>query len=227
MTGTYALHILVGGLGIVSGFLALYTTKGARLHKKSGRVFVYVMVTTALTGMIMAVALGVAPEVNVPAGLLTAYLIVTALATVRPPFAGSRGLLIAGMLVGFGVAAANLVLGARTLAGPAATRGFAFPFFMFAVVGGLGGAGDLRVLRLGPPRGAHRLARHLWRMCFALFIAALSFFIGQADVFPPPIRIRPLLGLPVFLVLVTMFYWLWRVRIRQSLRGVVESGRLG
>ena len=223
MKGTYVLHILVGGLGIVSGFLALFTVKGARLHKKVGMVFVYVMVTTALTGMVMAVVLGAAPRINVPAGLLTAYLILTALTTVRPPFAGGRTVLVVGMLVAFGAGLFNLALGAETLAGPARTRGFAVPFFMFATVGLLAGAGDLRVLRTGPRRGTHRLARHLWRMCFALFIAALSFFVGQADVIPPPFRIRPLLPLPGLVALVMMFYWLWRVRIRQSLRGVVEA----
>jgi len=99
--------------------------------------------------------------------------------------------------------------------------GFAFPYLMFGTVGLLGGGSDLRVIRSGPLTGTARIARHLWRMCFALFIAALSFFIGQAKVFPEPIRIRPLLALPVLVVLVTMFYWLWRVRIRQSLRGMV------
>lgn len=49
-------------------------------------------------------------------------------------------------------------------------------------------------------------------MCFALFIGAISFFIGQADVIPEPFRIRPLLALPVLAVLVTMFFWLWRLR---------------
>ena len=29
----------------------------------------------------------------------------------------------------------------------------------------------------------------------------------------------PLIALPVVAVLVTMLYWLWRVRIRRSLRG--------
>jgi hypothetical protein len=57
-------------------------------------------------------------------------------------------------------------------------------------------------------------------MCFALFIAALSFFIGQAHVFPKPIRIPGLLALPVLAVLVTMLYWLWRIRIRRSLHGI-------
>jgi hypothetical protein len=59
-------------------------------------------------------------------------------------------------------------------------------------------------------------------MSFALFIAALSFFIGQAQVFPEPVRIRPLLALPVLAVLVTMLYWLWRVRIRRTLRPIVH-----
>jgi hypothetical protein len=76
--------------------------------------------------------------------------------------------------------------------------------------------------RSEPLRGVFRLARHLWRMCFALAIAALSFFIGQSKVFPKPIRIIPLLALPLLAVLVTMLYWLWRVRVRRSLRGIAR-----
>jgi peptidoglycan/LPS O-acetylase OafA/YrhL len=71
------------------------------------------------------------------------------------------------------------------------------------------------MIRAGGLRGASRLARHLWRMCFALFIAALSFFLGQSDEIPEPLRILPLLALPVLMVLVTMLYWLWRVRRRR------------
>lgn len=61
-------------------------------------------------------------------------------------------------------------------------------------------------------------------MSFALFIAALSFFIGQARVFPQPIRILQLLALPVLAVLVTTLYWMWRIRIRRSFRGIVHVG---
>ena len=71
------------------------------------------------------------------------------------------------------------------------------------------------MMRSGPLEGARRIARHLWRMSFALFIAALSFFIGQAKVLPEAIRIPGLLALPVLAVLVTMFYWLWRVRAKR------------
>jgi len=48
--------------------------------------------------------------------------------------------------------------------------------FFIATVRLLAAAGDVRIMRIGVPRGGPRLARHLWRMCFALFIAAGSFF---------------------------------------------------
>jgi hypothetical protein len=88
----------------------------------------------------------------------------------------------------------------------------------------LAGIGDVRMIRSGLLRGAPRLARHLWRMCFALFIAAGSFFLGQAKVIPKPIRIIPLLAIPVVAVLVTMLYWLWRIRVRRSFARIVQIG---
>jgi uncharacterized membrane protein len=218
---TYAVHIIAGSLGIITGFVTLYATKGGPLHRRLGLVFVYAMLTTAVLGGLIASVLGVAPSINIPASTMTAYLVITALMTVRPPFAGSRPLAVALMLVALVVGGINLAWGFQAVAAGGERAGFAFPYLMFGTVGLLGGGSDLRVIRLGPLTGTARIARHLWRMCFALFIAALSFFIGQAKVFPEPIRIRPLLALPVLVVLVTMFYWLWRVRIRRSLRGMV------
>jgi hypothetical protein len=62
-------------------------------------------------------------------------------------------------------------------------------------------------------------------MCYALWIAAASFFLGPrarvAKVLPEALLNPALLALPVLLVLVVMFYWLWRVRIRRSFRGLV------
>jgi hypothetical protein len=52
-------------------------------------------------------------------------------------------------------------------------------------------------------------------MCLALWIAAASFFLGQADVFPESLRIMPLLCTPVLLVILLMFYWLARVLFMQ------------
>jgi hypothetical protein len=80
--------------------------------------------------------------------------------------------------------------------------------------------GDARVMRFGVPRGGPRLARHLWRMCFALFIAAGSFFSVRervAKILPEPFTTAPMRALPILLLFAAMFYWLWRVRGRRRL----------
>jgi uncharacterized membrane protein len=221
MDTTLFLHIVAGGLALVSGYVALYAAKGATLHRKSGMLFVYAMLVMSVGGLVIAAGRGAAPAINIPAALLTSYLVVTGLATVRPLGAGGRWLVHGALLLAFAVSLTTLALGARALAAGGPQRGLAVPLFMFGVVALLAGVGDLRMMRSGGLRGAARLARHLWRMSFALFIAALSFFIGQAKVIPEPIRIPGLLALPVLAVLVTMLYWLWRVRARRSLRGVL------
>lgn len=222
MKWIYVVHITAGSLALLAGYVALYAAKGATLHRKSGMLFVYAMLTMSLLGMTIATVRGVAPAINVPVGLLTAYLVITSLTTIRPLPARSRWLAIGGILVALGIFLTDLTFGIQGVANGGMRDGVpTFPFFIFALVALLGGVGDLRVIRSGAPKGVHRIARHLWRMCFALFIAALSFFIGQSKVIPEPIRILPLLALPVLAVLVTMFYWLWRVRIRKTVRGLV------
>jgi uncharacterized membrane protein len=226
MDALLPVHITAGALGLLSGYVALYSTKGASLHRRSGMVFVYVMFTMAITGMIITIARQSAPAVNLPAALLTAYLVITALTTVRPLARGGYGLHVGGMILVCAVGVMSLKFGVEAIANGGKRNGIpAFPFFMFGIVGVLASVGDARLLKSGALRGALRLTRHLWRMCFALFIAALSFFIGQADVIPKPIRIQPLLALPILAVLLTMIYWMWRVRFKRSLRGIVTVAR--
>ena len=219
---TLVVHILAGGLGIVTGFVALYASKGARLHRKSGLLFVYVMLVLAGTGAWIAASRG--GEASVIAGVLTAYLVFTALTTVRPPTPHSRRLNLVAMVVALAIGLASATLGFEAIANGGSREGIpAFVLFKFATVGLLATAGDLRVIRFGALVGAPRLARHLWRMCFALYIASASFFFGQADKLPEALRIPALLALPVLAVVVAMVYWLWRVRIRRSLRGMVVA----
>jgi hypothetical protein len=66
----------------------------------------------------------------------------------------------------------------------------------------------------GGLQGSRRLARHLWRMCFGLFVATGSFFLGQMKFVPEPVRIVPLLLVLAFAPLLFLFYWMWRVRVR-------------
>ena len=222
MRMTLLIHIAAGSVGIVTGYLALAAAKGAGLHRRSGMAFVYSMVVMALSAAWLAARKGELG--NVIAGTLTAYLVVTALATVRPPTAATRRVELGALLValtigvgGVGLAVQALTVGNGTLNGVPAAM-----YLVFGIVALLSVLGDLRMMRAGGIRGPRRLARHLWRMCYALWIAAGSFFLGQADEFPEPLRIFPLLAIPAFLPLVAMVYWLWRVRARQGLRGIVR-----
>ena len=223
MGGMYVVHIVAGSLGLLSGYTALYVTKGASLHRRSGMVFVWTMLTMSFFGLLMSALRGVAVAINVPAAVITAYLVITALLTVRPRPATQRWLDPVLMLIALAVGLVMVAFGLEAIA-KGGTRGGmpAFPFFMFAFVGLLSAALDARMMRAGGVRGAVRITRHLWRMCFALFIAAMSFFLGQADEFPAALRKPALLALPVLLVLATMLYWLWRVRIRRALGGIVD-----
>ena len=219
---TLFLHILAGGSALVLGMVALSATKGSGLHRTSGIWFVYAMLVMSAAGVMMASLRGVAPAVNIPAGLLTAYFVVTGLTTLGPRSARSRFLDLAAMIVAFGVGLASLALGLQALAGRVTmSRLTAVSFVVLGVVALLAAASDLRMMRAGGLGGASRLARHLWRMCFALLVAATAFFVGQPNVFPKALRRLPLLALPVLLVLAVMLYWLWRVRIKGGYPAVI------
>ena len=89
---------------------------------------------------------------------------------------------------------------------------------MFAGLFVLAGLGDLRAVlrkRLTP---AQRIARHLWRMCFAFFIATGSFFLGQQDVLPASVQGSPILFVLAFAPFAVMAFWLVRLRFAKGLR---------
>lgn len=217
MSLTLLIHISAGTLGLLSGYTALYSVKGETLHRRAGIAFVSAMLVMCFAGMLIAATKSVAPAINIPAAVLTAYLVVTGFAAVRPPRARVTRFEGGSLLISLGIGLVSLKFGFEAIASGGTRNGIpAFPFFMFGVVGLLAAAGDVQVIRSGRPLGTRRLSRHLWRMSFALFIAAMSFFLGQASVIPEPLRKPVVLASPVLAVLVTMFYYLWRVRSRRG-----------
>jgi hypothetical protein len=83
----------------------------------------------------------------------------------------------------------------------------------------LAAAGDIRMVVRGGLSGAKRLMRHLWRMCFGLFIATGSFFLGQQQVFPAILRGSILLTVLAVLPLVLLIFWFFRVRFTNAIKG--------
>jgi len=56
-----------------------------------------------------------------------------------------------------------------------------------------------------------RIARHLWRMCFAWFIASASIFLARPHLFPTVLRKTGALYFLSILPLIFMIFWLIRV----------------
>jgi uncharacterized membrane protein len=213
-----ALHVLAGTIAILAGTIALYSVKGLKLHRNSGMVFVCVMLVMAFSGTVMAFG-HPGTALNVPAGLVTAYLVLTGLRTVRPPSAGSRPFDQVLMMAAFAIGTGALVFAVSGRVG----AGMAYPLVIFALVALFAGEGDRRMIAAGGIKGMERLRRHLWRMCTALFIAAGSFFLGPVRRIPEPLRIPGFRLIPI-VVLVTMAWWLWRYRRKRT--ALTDHGRI-
>jgi len=213
------IHIAAGGLAIVLGAVALSVKKGGTIHRRSGLLFVGAMIVMGASASIMGFRKS-PTDGNVFAGFMVAYFVGTALTTVRPVSWWTRGFILAALAVVVLLALGDILGGVAAFNSPGGWRnGVPFPMFFFlATVMILAAIGDVRIMRSGPPLGAARLARHLWRMCFALFIAAGSFFSVRervAKVLPEPFTSGPMRALPILLLFGAMFYWLWRLRRRK------------
>ena len=224
------IHIVAGGLAIVLGAVALTVKKGGSIHRRSGMLFVYAMLIMASTASILEFLKNPAAT-NLTAALMTVYFVGTALTTVRPPSRWTHAINVAASTLAATLVAVSIMGGLKAVKSRAVSPG-GVPFrtigvmsFILAAVLLLSLIGDVRIMRSGLPRGGRRLARHLWRMCFALFIAAGSFFsIRQrvARILPQPFTTGPMRALPILLLFGAMFYWLWRVRRRRPLPVVVR-----
>ena len=212
------LHITAGALALVFGYVALLSAKGATVHRKAGMLFVYAMMTMALSGALIAAMSGT--STSVIAGLLTFYFVLTGVLTLRRS-SKPRWIDMAGVAVAIVVGVLAFGAGRDMLA---RGRPEAFPLFLFGALAMLGAIGDTRMIRAGGIQGPRRLARHLWRMCFAMWVAAASFFWGPAGRVPDIINIPALLPIPVLLPIAVMVYWLWRIRVKKASQNNVKLG---
>jgi len=217
-------HVAMGVVALTAGSVALATRKGGTWHRRSGVVFVAAMLAMGLSAVGIAVYEG---KEDVASGALAVYLVFTAWTTVRPLRSAGRAADIALMLLALtiGLGGFARALGALDRPGGQVDGVPAGMLFFLASIILLAALGDIRMIWGGGLQGARRLARHLWRMCFGLFIATGSFVAQLVMMTFMPAWLR---SVPVILVLsagplVVLLYWMWRVRLRQNLRGLMTK----
>ena len=211
-------HIAGGSVALLAGAAALSFGKGSRLHAKAGTVFFVSMLVLGATGTVIA---AFEPERGTAViGILTCYLVATAWMTAGRRDGKTGRFELVALAIVTSCAIAMLSFGLQGLNSPTG-RVDSLPaavHFPFAALMALAAALDLNFILRGGVSGVQRIARHLWRMCAALLIAAFSFFLGQQKIMPEFIQGSPFLFVPPLAVLAAMLFWILRVRFSNAFR---------
>lgn len=207
---------------MLSGAGALVFRKGERLHRASGAVFVAAMTVMALT----AAVVGMENPGNAVAGGLVIYLIATSLVTVRRKEKRAGFFEIGAFIAALAFAGLVSLSAYRIASGQVEAANpiiLGVTIFLSSVLA-IAALGDLSVVLRRGVSGAQRIARHLWRMCFGLFIAVGSFTAQGADALPDVVPRVELLLSSMLLVLLVMTFWLVRVLFTGWYDRAGESG---
>lgn len=205
-------HIVGGLLALLSGAAAAAARKGGPLHARAGTWFFASMLVLGVTASILEPYR--TPPGSPIAPLFVCYFVTTSWVTARRRDGTTGKFEIAACAAALGLAAL-IAWGGFTGATTPAGRG---PVFALAGLCLLAGLLDLNAIlrtRLTP---VQRIARHLWRMCVAFFIATGSFFLGQQQVLPQALRGSPILFVLAFAPFALMAFWLIRLRLGKRLR---------
>lgn len=211
------IHVAGGMIALASGAMAVAVRKGGDMHVSAGTWFFVSMLVLGITASILAPFKS--PPDSPIGGIMVCYFVATAWMTARRR-SGMPGrfekIACAIVLV---IAIAIIGSGFKLALFPTAPSGPPGPFALFAVGGIclLAGLSDLKYIFRGKLSATQRISRHLWRMCFALFIATGSFFLGQQDVMPRAVRGSPILFILAFAPFALMLFWLARVRFSKMI----------
>ena len=215
------LHVGSGSVGLLSGAVALSFRKGSRPHAVAGNVFFISMLAASSAGAYLAIR-NVEMD-NIFGGILTFYLVATAWRTARRRGEQTDILDWIGFAVALAITAAAAIFGIEAAFSPTGMKygspagGFVLP----GVVALIAAIGDGRLLLRRGILGRHRVARHLWRMCFALFVASASIFLARPQLFPAFLTKSHILFLLGIMPLVMLVFWLGRVRFATAFKNIL------
>jgi hypothetical protein len=210
------IHIAGGSAALLLGGAAVAVRKGGGLHARAGQGFAIAMI---VLGASAAILYWMKEESGV-GGLVIGYFVATSWVAARRRDGTTGKFEIIACIAAF-LLAALMLYGA--LAGTSTTPVGSGPIFAFAGIFLLAGLFDLNVILRARISAAQRIARHLWRMCFAFFFATGSFFLGQQDVMPAEIRGSPVLYVLAFAPFAVMLFFLVRLRFGKALRRRFEA----
>jgi len=205
------IHFLLGALCLLAGMAAFVLTKGARGQVLAGRVFAASMLLLCASGLYMSFARSIVFTTFL--SLFAAHAAATGWLAAREKSGkmgrSERALAALITLVGLASLATGYGLSASDLdqldgLAPGAFYALGGVALFIAALDGI-------ALSRSPLSRRQRIARHLWRMGFSMFIATFIFFFGNNHVLPEALRTEAVLVIPVALVALLTLFWLLRV----------------
>jgi uncharacterized membrane protein len=212
------IHIASGLIALLSGTLAIAVRKGGAIHARAGTWFFAAMLVLGGSASILEPFR--TPPGSPVTGIFVVYFIATSWVAARRRDGTTGRFEIIACVAALGLGAAMIWGG---LSGASRTPVGSGPVFALAGLILLAGLLDLNAILRARLTPVQRISRHLWRMCFAFFIATGSFFLGQQQVLPQAVRGAPILFVLAFAPFAAMAFWLVRVRIGKRFRGAPLS----
>lgn len=217
MSTMLLIHICAATIAMLAGAFAVFFRKGSSWHAAAGTVFFVSMLAMTSSGFYVAAFVKL-NRLNVMMSILTFYLVATAWMAAKRRVAKVGIVDWLALLIVLGDAIRGITWGIGVAGRGSST---AVVYFVFGSIALLCAVGDVRMIARGGYTGPKRIARHLWRMCFAFWIALMSFYPGQAKLFPESWRKTNLLMMPALVLIVYMFVSLFRT-VRSRRKPVVE-----
>lgn len=211
-TGILWIHIAGGLIALASGTVAVAMRKGGAIHALAGIWFFGAMLVLGITAAILEPFRS--PPGSPVGGIMVCYFVATSWVAARRHDGTTGRFEIIACAAALGLAAL-MVWGGFT---GATTPAGAGPVFALGGLCLLAGLLDLHAILRARLTPVQRISRHLWRMCFAFFIATGSFFLGQQDVLPQAVRGSLILFVLAFAPFAVMAFWLVRVRFGKRFR---------
>jgi uncharacterized membrane protein len=215
----FVVHIGSGALALGSGLIALFAAKGGSLHRMAGTVFFAAMLAMAAFAAVLAIAIP-GQIVNLFISAFALYLVATGWLTIRRGegaigVAEKIAMVVALILCApFAAVVFQMATGVPLFRTAFALEGsILVALYAFATIIAIAAIADVKVVLAGGISGAPRIARHLWRMCLGLTLAAGSASTnGFARLLPGPYHVPRIFFLPQLLLLGVLVFWVIRVR---------------
>ena len=165
-------HAAFGGLALVFGGIALSTKKGNKLHKKSGKLFYYAMLISALFALVISMLPNHFSPFLFCIGIFSAYLIISGYRSLRLKRSKvdlSKDKLLAAIMIITGLA---MVFYPIILEG-----GVNIVLMVFGILGIFFGTRDLLMFKDPKSMRKYWLNRHLGNMTGGYIAAVTAFFV--------------------------------------------------